>query len=418
MTLSLAHWGLPLLAGSVTCAVAILVWRRRTAPGARALVVLLAGVAVWTLCSALHRLVPDLATKIWVAKVQYLGIQAVAPALFVFALQLTGRQRWVTPGHLLLLTVIPVATLVLVWTNELHHLVWSRIGLEVHGRIRMGVYTHDLWFMVQAVYAYLLALIATAWLIRVYTHTLRFFRSQLLVMLIALVVPWLANAVYILRIGPWPHLDLTPLAFNVTGLALAWGLFRFRLSEVVPVARETVFEGLRDAVIVVDRHDRVVDFNPAAVQLVGLPDRESLGRPLPEVLADLPGGIDPGPDLSRACSEISLGRGDDRRNFEVNVSPLNDQRRRPQGHLIVWRDITERKRAEEEREVLITELRLALAQVKTLRGLVPICSSCKKIRDDRGQWRPIETYLKEHSQADFTHSICPDCKKNLYPELK
>ncbi|MCK5077058.1 MAG: hypothetical protein KAR38_11815, partial [Calditrichia bacterium] len=82
----------------------------------------------------------------------------------------------------------------------------------------------------------------------------------------------------------------------------------------------------------------------------------------------------------------------------------------------VFFDITERKKAEEEKEKLNTELQTALAEVKTLRGIIPICSSCKKIRDDKGYWNQIESYIREHSDAQFSHSICPDCAKRLYPE--
>ena len=80
-------------------------------------------------------------------------------------------------------------------------------------------------------------------------------------------------------------------------------------------------------------------------------------------------------------------------------------------------DITERKQIEEERKKIISELQEALAKVKTLRGLLPICASCKKIRDDKGYWNRIENYIKDHSEAVFTHGICPECAKELYPKL-
>jgi PAS domain S-box-containing protein len=80
-------------------------------------------------------------------------------------------------------------------------------------------------------------------------------------------------------------------------------------------------------------------------------------------------------------------------------------------------DITERKRLEQEREDLVTSLTEALRNVKTLSGLLPICASCKKIRDDQGYWNQIEVYVRQHSQADFSHGICPDCLVKLYPEL-
>ena len=77
----------------------------------------------------------------------------------------------------------------------------------------------------------------------------------------------------------------------------------------------------------------------------------------------------------------------------------------------------ERKRIENEKAKVIAELQEALAKVKLLSGFIPICASCKKIRDDRGYWRQVESYIREHSNAEFSHSICPDCSKRLYPEL-
>lgn len=77
----------------------------------------------------------------------------------------------------------------------------------------------------------------------------------------------------------------------------------------------------------------------------------------------------------------------------------------------------ERKRIENEKEEVIVELQAALAKVKLLSGFIPICASCKKIRDDKGYWQQIESYIRDHSNAEFSHSICPDCAHKLYPEL-
>jgi len=79
--------------------------------------------------------------------------------------------------------------------------------------------------------------------------------------------------------------------------------------------------------------------------------------------------------------------------------------------------VTKEMKAEEEREKLVLELQGALENVKTLSGLLPICANCKKIRDDKGYWNQIEAYISDHSEADFSHSICPECAKKLYPDL-
>jgi len=85
---------------------------------------------------------------------------------------------------------------------------------------------------------------------------------------------------------------------------------------------------------------------------------------------------------------------------------------------LAQREIERRKRVEMENQRLIDELRLALSEVKTLRGFLPICANCKKIRDDEGYWQQIEKYIQERSEAKFSHGICPECVDLLYPELK
>jgi PAS domain-containing protein len=103
--------------------------------------------------------------------------------------------------------------------------------------------------------------------------------------------------------------------------------------------------------------------------------------------------------------------------FPVEISSMvfPDARGHSRTCLII-RDIGERKTAEHERERLIRELQDALAKVKSLSGLLPICASCKKIRDDVGKWHVLEIYIRNHTQADFSHGICPDCQKKLYPD--
>ncbi len=102
-------------------------------------------------------------------------------------------------------------------------------------------------------------------------------------------------------------------------------------------------------------------------------------------------------------------------DVEVAAAPVSYQGQ-PAG-LAVIRDITARKQDEHKREQLLEELQNALAEVKKLSGFLPICASCKKIRDDKGYWQQIEQYISDHSEAVFSHSVCPDCAKKLYPDL-
>lgn len=106
----------------------------------------------------------------------------------------------------------------------------------------------------------------------------------------------------------------------------------------------------------------------------------------------------------------------DGRTYNVSHSPIFHENGSI-SKMTIFRDITQSKLLEVEREKLINELKNALDQVKQLSGLLPICASCKKIKDDKGNWHQIESYIRDHSEAEFTHGICQECVKKLYPGL-
>ena len=103
--------------------------------------------------------------------------------------------------------------------------------------------------------------------------------------------------------------------------------------------------------------------------------------------------------------------------YEVEISTSATFYRGQKLIFCICRDITQRKQAEREREQLITELREALAEINTLRDILPVCSFCKKVRDDTGRWEPVDVYIRSHSQADISHGLCPECAAKHYPDI-
>lgn len=345
---SAPYWLPQLLAGITSTIVGFWVWRRRSAFGAKTLMVLMFATAQWALLSALHKASPDLATKILLAKIQYLGIVTVPPVLLAFILQYTGRERWLTRRNLVLLAIVPVITLALAWTNEAHQLIWTGIRLDASGSIPIGIYDYGPWFWFNTVYAYLAVLLSTIWLIQAFIRSPRFYRKQVLIMLIGIAAPWLANGLYIFKISPWPHIDMTPIAFSFTGLAIGWGLFWLRISDIVPVAHETVIENIPDGVIVLDNHNRVVGLNATAQRIIRRPDSEVIGQSALRVFADQPDLIERFSDVIEAQAEIILGKDDAPRYYDLRISPLKDKLGNLIGRLITLHDFTEHKRLEEE----------------------------------------------------------------------
>jgi len=111
------------------------------------------------------------------------------------------------------------------------------------------------------------------------------------------------------------------------------------------------------------------------------------------------------------------GLGGKRRYIIFDAAPVYSKDREQVAAVETLQDITSRKHLEEQNERLVTELREAISKINTLKGLIPICSTCKKIRDDKGYWNKLESYIEAHSEAEFTHSMCPACEENFYMDF-
>jgi PAS domain S-box-containing protein len=190
----------------------------------------------------------------------------------------------------------------------------------------------------------------------------------------------------------------------------------FYLAAIVDSTGEAIFSQNLNGII--------TTWNAGASQLFGYPETEALGQSVFMLVPE---------SLQAATQEIfdSLKNGKSIEHYEtvrvrkdgaevdiyLAISPIKDSQGKLMGASSIAYDITERKKAVEERDRMIQQLNETLSKVKTLSGLLPICASCKKIRDDQGYWQKLETFVHEHSDAEFSHSICPECMDRLYPEF-
>jgi len=186
-----------------------------------------------------------------------------------------------------------------------------------------------------------------------------------------------------------------------------------------------IVESSEDAIIGTDLAGKIVSWNTGAVRMYGYSAAEARGHSIRMLTP--PSRPEESPD---SFTEILERKHVDRYEtfhlrhdgqiipVSVTRSPIKDSQGKIIGVSAIERDITKRKQEEQERLFLIQELSKALANAKTLQGLLPICASCKKIRDDRGYWNKIESYLAEHTRAEFTHGLCPDCQAQFRSELE
>jgi PAS domain S-box-containing protein len=246
------------------------------------------------------------------------------------------------------LAIVPLVTLLLVWTNTLHGLISSNNSLDSTAPFSALVSTPGAWFWVFLVYAYtlfLLGALVIGLFIRTLMRSASLYRGQVIALLIAVIAPWVGNALSLFGPRPLSLFDFTPLAFTVSGLAVAWSLFHFRMLDLAPVARNTVIESMSDAVMVLDQHNRITDLNPAAQRLLGRPLSDLIGQPAAQVASAWPDQVERFQDVMEAHEEIVLAVDGTSHYFDLRISPLTDQRGTPVGRLVVLRDISERKQA-------------------------------------------------------------------------
>ena len=328
--------------------IAVFVWpNRRKNSETLPLVLLLVGISEWICTDLLGMLDPNLVHKILWAKIEYIGVLSVPLAVLVFVLHHTGFHRWLTGRRLACLAVIPVLTLGLAWTNELHGLIWAKYIPYLQNGLAFSNKTYGPGFWIYWSYSYLLLLAATVLTIRLVLASPRIFRWQSLLVTLGILAPWVANLLYILHVDPIRNLDLTSLAFGITAIALAFGMFRWQLFDIKPIAQAAVITGMADGLMILDNQGRILQANPAAQAILGLEVQELVGKPMEETIANRLAPEERSRWLSEKGMEIRLTVGSEGRDFELSDSPFYEKAGSSGGKIIFLHDVTERKRLEE-----------------------------------------------------------------------
>ena len=333
-----------LVAGAVLVTVAIVfVWRRRSAASIASLLAVLAGAVWWSVCSALELGAGDLAGREYWGDLKYVGVVLLPPAYLAFVLQCSGHTRWprwLGPA----LALEPLAVLLLLAAAATHDLVRyypPGATLATAQAAEAGPL-----FWPHLLYNNAIIWTGTILLIVTLSRMSRLYRGQSLLLVGAILLPIMLNLLFNLRIEPFRQVDLTPFAFVLTTAVLVWGVYQLSLLDLRPVARSQIFRTISDPVLVLDPDGRVLDANPAAGRLAGLPLPEVVGQPVGQLLptwketvaAAMAAGTE------QATEEVTR----DGRIYDLAISALPERQRQPGGHLVVARDVTERRQVEEK----------------------------------------------------------------------
>lgn len=333
---------------SLLCAIlAFYGWTRRNLPGGRTFAFFMLAITVWELACTFEAISVNVSDKVSWAKIEYLGIATIGTLWLTFALDFTRKLEWLTPRRLALLFALPLLTILIAFTNEWHGLLWSSITPGEGGLPTSLMYGHGVWFWLIAAYNYVTLALGTVILLRGIMEPARRPDARLVLILASVAIPWLANLIYILGLSPVQGLDLTPFGFAIAGLLMAFAVFRLRMLDFIPMARNDVVEQMRDAVVLIAPDNTILDLNPAAQRLIGKALSQVHGQPVATAFFQLPSLAQHLADESAGMFQVAVGE-DSTLYFQLNVTPIRDRMHNLSARLAVIQDVTELRRNERQ----------------------------------------------------------------------
>jgi signal transduction histidine kinase/PAS domain-containing protein len=333
-----------LVSSLVSFFVSFLAWIKKRERGAAELSMMMMCAGIWALFVIFETAALSIELKIFWSKVAYIGALSTPVLYFIFVLKLTGRDSYINRRSVLYLFIVPIIMFLLTLTNNYHNLVWEGYA-PISQATNLTQYHHGIAFWIGNVaYNYLLFAISTIYLFRFIFVHISSYRVQAIYVFFAAFFPWVSSIVYIGGFNPIPGFDLVPLSMVVSGVFLSLAIFRSKLLDLAPVARETLLETLGDGILVLDKYNRVQDINNSARIFLGVEGKSVTGKVIESLNLtpkELLNGI-----LNSEKNQIV--ETDDKNSYRFFIINKQEIKNYPGSRLIIIRDETIELRRERE----------------------------------------------------------------------
>ena len=345
----------------ISAVLGMYIWKRFRGLEAAMGILLICASVEWTLASLIQLGSVTISAKLFWNQVKYIGMVALPVSWVLLTASYTGHEKWMNRRNILFLSFIPVITIILTFTNGAHGLIWRSTILDTGGPLVVLHHTYGTWFHLNILYMYVLLFSGSFLLIQMLAHYRSLFRWQVTALLVCALAPSLWSILYLFEFNLFTYLEPTPLLFPVANLAVVLALLYVRTVEIVPVARDAIIDSMSDSIIVLDAKNRIVDVNTAAQNLMGR-DSTIIGKAID--------GIWPHwssqkifDSWTEGSTEIGLAYKSEQHTYDLRISTLTGWRGDLVSRVIVLRDITERKKAEDRVKASLREKEILLREV-------------------------------------------------------
>ncbi len=307
---------------------------------------LMGASAIWAVGYGFELMSSTLESMLFWIRVEYVGISLIPAYLIQFTLAFTGKEKTIHLTNQIAWFFIPMVTFILAATTPWHGMHYASVGVDTSGPFPMLAIERGPWYWIHTVYFYAAMVWNLHELTRWYRKADGVYQRQASMIIVGALIPWFVNLMYLIGYRPFAFLDLTPFAFLGTGFVIAYGLMRFSLFELVPIAREKVIERMTDGVMVLDTLDRIVDVNPTMRRMLANTQNPLIGKHPSEIVSQGNALM----DLVEAheASRMVIHLGD--RSMQVQATPIfeKEESSTRSGMLLIWRDVTDQETFERE----------------------------------------------------------------------
>ncbi|MBN1562756.1 MAG: PAS domain-containing protein, partial [Anaerolineae bacterium] len=337
-----------MLSFGISFSLGIYAWQRRGIPGARPFAWIAWAEASWTFFYMFELTSDSLNAKLFWDNAQFLGALFGPVAVLAFALDYTGhrlgrdKRLWIGLSSLMGVFVLSA------FVFSQHPLIRPDAWIVDSEPLAALVYDWGWLAWLMSLIGYGLIIVAMPSLIAYFLNTQRIYRVQISFIVVGILIPVIGTVPALLDITLSSQRDISPLTFAVGNLFVAWGLFRYRMFDLVPVARNLVVDSIDDMMAVVDAQNRVIDLNAAAQHMLKRTARETIGQPVADIFAAWPDLLQRFKGIEQTHTEIAADIEGALRFFDLHISPLWDRLGQFSGRVLVVRDITARKHTEYE----------------------------------------------------------------------
>ena len=404
-------YGLVLLFfGTLTAVLAIYIYKRGTSV-VRWFGLMMGSNAIWSIAYGFELSSYTLKQALFFINIEYLGIATLPLNWFLFCLAFCNKECWYKkPLNLILLLIVPITTLFIVWTNPMHHLHYKDVKMFFDGPFPMIKIYPGTWYHIFTVYFYLLLACGCYLIFNKFRSSDPIYRKQNYSILIAALLPWVANITYLTGLRPLGFIDITPFAFILTSFLILLGIYRFRLFDIVPIAREKALELMDDGFLVLDVKYRVIDYNSSLYRYLNISKNQKI---VGQSISDLfPKHLDFIQKIESGFSgkmDMQAFVGEEIIYFEAEILLLNESKINDAFTIVKLQDLTSAKKD----ALIAKEQALELEKVNQLKDRIFSIIA----HDLRGPLVNLSEILKmvsynQVSQEEF-EKISPELSKDI-----